>query len=532
MSHVKVREGRGSFPPSLLALVIIPALLAFLPAAYVVMRGAEAGWAGTVAELLRPETGRLLWNTTVLAVSVTLVAAALALAAAWCTERLAVPGRDVLRVVASLPLAMPAFVSSYAWASLGETFQGMAGAVVILAFATMPLIYLPVVAALRGVDLGFEEVSRSLGRGRWRTFYEVILPQIAPALGGGALLVSSHMLAEFGALSFLQVETFTTAIFTQYDVQFDNAAAAQLSAVLMVLCVPLAFGEMSLRHGKRFSRVGRGNARALPPLDIGRWQYAVHAGFGLFALLSVGVPFATLAYWLGRGTSLGLGMEHVLPALVGSLSYALPGGLVTTLLALPLVLASIRLRGPLVTFAERMPFIIHGLPGLVIALTLVFFAIRYTPWLYQSPVLVIVAYAMLFLPLAQSSIRASAELAPPEIEDVARTLGRKPLAAFIAVTLPSLMPGIGAGLALTVLELMRELTATLLLAPSGVTTLATEFWSYTNDRSYAAAAPFALLLVLVSGVPVYIFTLRSIGPARPPLAAVPRAQDHLIAGEV
>ena len=146
--------------------------------------------------------------------------------------------------------------------------------------------------------------------------------------------------------------------------------------------------------------------------------------------------------------------------------------------------------------------------------------------------LVIVAYAMLFLPLAQSSIRASAELAPPEIEDVARTLGRKPLAAFIAVTLPSLMPGIGAGLALTVLELMRELTATLLLAPSGVTTLATEFWSYTNDRSYAAAAPFALLLVLVSGVPVYIFTLRSIGPARPPLAAVPRAQDHLIAGEV
>ena len=128
----------------------------------------------------------------------------------------------------------------------------------------------------------------------------------------------------------------------------------------------------------------------------------------------------------------------------------------------------------------------------------------------DAPALVVIAYVMLYLPLAQSAIRASAELVPPELEDVARTLGKGPFTAFMEVTLPNLLPGVGASLAMVVLQLMRELTATLLLAPSGVVTLATEFWTYTNDRAFAAAAPFAAVLVIVSGVPVYIFTLRTL----------------------
>jgi iron(III) transport system permease protein len=116
---------------------------------------------------------------------------------------------------------------------------------------------------------------------------------------------------------------------------------------------------------------------------------------------------------------------------------------------------------------------------------------------------------MLFLPLAQSALRASAELVPPRLEEVARGLGRTPFGAFASIALPNILPGIGAALALMVLELMRELTATLILAPTGVVTLATEIWSHANDGQYAAAAPFAALLVLVSAAPVYLFTRRS-----------------------
>lgn len=502
------RRGRVRLPSVLLPLAIIPCLLALLPVGYAVMRSAEAGPAGIVAELLRPVTFHLLVNTLVLATSVTAFSVVLAVAFAWYTERCDLPARGQLRIIASLPLALPAFVTSYAWASLGPWFQGMPGAIMILTLSSTSLVYLPVAAALRGMDPALEEVARSLGHSRLRTFIGVILPQAAPAIGGGALLVSSHMLAEFGALSFLQVQTFTTAIFQQYEVQFDSATAALMSAVLMALCVPVALLETFLREGTRRARVGRGSARPLPLARVGRLTLPVLAGFALFAALAFGVPFVTLFYWLTAGSSAGLGIERILPALLGSIDYSVPGGVLTTLLALPVVLASMRLRGPLVTLAERLPYIVHGLPGLVVALALVYFSVRYLPVLYQSPLLVLVAYAILFLPLAQSSIRASAELVSPELEDAARMLGRRPLAAFLLATLPNLAPGMGAGLVLVILQLMRELTATLLLAPSGVVTLATEFWSYTNDRAYAAAAPFAALLVLVSGLPVYLLTLR------------------------
>jgi iron(III) transport system permease protein len=178
-------------------------------------------------------------------------------------------------------------------------------------------------------------------------------------------------------------------------------------------------------------------------------------------------------------------------------------------LALPLVLASTRGRGRIAGFADRLPYLVHGLPGIVVALAVVSVSIRYVPALYQSLAVVFAAYAILCLPLAQSAIRASAELVPPELDDVARSLGKGPFRAFVLATLPGLLPGIRAALALSALVLMRELTATLLLAPAGMVTLATEFWSYTSDRAYAAAAPFAAVLVLVSGLPLFVFTLKS-----------------------
>ncbi len=229
MTALALKDGRGFFPPVLLPLAAIPALLTALPVAYAIMRSSEAGFSGAINELTRPVTLELLGNTLILATSVTLLSALLAVAAAWCTERCDLPGRSLLRVIASLPLCLPAFVASYAWASLGPFFQDMKGAVMILTLSSVPLVYLPVAAAFRGMDPAFEEVARSLGRSRLRTFLSEIMPEAAPAISGGALLVSSHMLAEFGARSFLRVQTFTTEIFQQYDMQFDNASAALLS---------------------------------------------------------------------------------------------------------------------------------------------------------------------------------------------------------------------------------------------------------------------------------------------------------------
>jgi iron(III) transport system permease protein len=381
--------------------------------------------------------------------------------------------------------------------------------VLILTFYSVPLVYLPVCAALRGLDPGFEDVARSLGQNRLRIFWRVILPQIRPALAGAALLVSSHMLAEFGALSFLRVETFTTAIFEQYNSQFNNRTAALLSGVLMLFCLPVAFAEARLRQ-RRVSRMGRGNARSQSLLPLGRLRVPAVLGLAALTALSFGVPLVTLGFWLHEGSSAGQGIAAIMPALLGSLGYALPGAMLTTLLAIPLVIATTYHRGRMAMLADRLPYLVHGLPGIVVALAAVWFAIRYAGPLYQTSLLVMLVYAVLTLPVAQSSIRASAELVPRELGDIARSLGYRPFRAFVRAILPNLMPGIGAALALVGLQLMRELTATLLLAPAGTVTLATEFWNLTSDRAYGAAAPFAAALVVLSGIPVTIFTMRAL----------------------
>jgi iron(III) transport system permease protein len=502
---------RGPAPPRwVIAAALLPSGLITLPLFYVAARASEAGFTGIAKELFRPYTLSLLLNTLILALSVALATSVVGTAVAWCVERCNCPGRRVWRVLASLPLAIPAFVASYAWSSLAVAFQSMGGAILVLTLSTYPLVYLPVAAALRGMDPGFEDVSRSLGHGPWRTFFRVVLPQALPALGGGALLVLSHMLAEFGALSLLRVQTFTTAIFASYQLRFDNVSAALQASVLLVLCLLAAYAELHMRGDTRFARVGRGSARRITLARLGRTTPLVLAGQALLAVLALGVPLTTLAYWLWAGRSIGRGSAELWPAIEGSLSLSISGAIVTTVLAVPLVVLAARYRGRLSNFADRLPYIVHGLPGLVVALALVFVSIRYVPLLYQTSVVLIAAYTVLALPLAQTALRASFDLVPARVEEMSRSLGRSPFGAFVSVTLPNIAPGIGAALALLVLELMRELTATLMLAPTDVVTLATEVWSHTNNAEYAAAAPFAALLVAVSVAPVYVFTRRTL----------------------
>jgi len=234
----------------------------------------------------------------------------------------------------------------------------------------------------------------------------------------------------------------------------------------------------------------------------------VLGAFALLGGLSLGVPLAALGYWLVTGSSAGGGFDALWPALRGSITFAGSGALLTSVLAIPLVLLAVRQRSRWAQAAERLPYIVHGLPGVVVALALVFLSLRLVPALYQSLLVLLVAYAILFLPLAQSSLRGSIELLPPQIESVARSLGKRPHQVFFSIVLPNIAPGVGAALALMSLQMVRELTATLMLAPTCTTTLATEVWAYTNDGEYAAAAPFAAMLVVLSIVPVWVFTRR------------------------
>jgi iron(III) transport system permease protein len=157
---------------------------------------------------------------------------------------------------------------------------------------------------------------------------------------------------------------------------------------------------------------------------------------------------------------------------------------------------------------ERLAYLPMALPGIVVALGLVAFSVRYALPLYESALELIVCYAILFLPLAVVAVRATLTQAPRRLEEVGRSLGCGPLSAWRRVTLPLIAPGLRAAFALVFISSATELTATLLLRPTGVDTLATQFWTYTTGFAYGAAAPFAILMVAISAVPAYLLTRR------------------------
>jgi iron(III) transport system permease protein len=494
--------------------VLLVAFVAALPLLFVIVRAWESGWHTAWRLLWRPFVGGLLVNTLLLLILVTVLCAVIGLALAWCMERGDLRGRRYWNVLLCLPFAIPAFVSSFTWISISPGFEGLGGAVMIMVLSKYPVVYLPVAAALRSLDASLEESARMLGYNRKRAFWRVTFPLLRPTLVGTSLLVALHMLIEFAALSILRFQTFTTAIYQQFELEFSSAQAAMLSAVLLAMCLVLLWMELRMR-GRGYVRMGQGVARQSAPVRLGRWQLPIQALMLTLVMLGCVIPVIMLCYWVTEGTSASFPVDRIADTLWSSLYLSFGGALLSCLLALPVGFVVVRYRGRFARTAERLPYLLQAVPGLVVALSLVFVALTYVPALYQTTLLLLIAYALLFLPMAQAPIRTALEKASPQLEEAARTLGCRPLVAFLKVTVPIIFPAIAAGFVLVFLDTLKELTATLVLGPTGLDTLATAFWSHTAVLEYGAAAPYAAVIVLVSGVPVYLMTARAARNTRP-----------------
>lgn len=482
------------------------ALLALLPLGYIIGYTISTGWSEVQRLIFRPRTAELLWNTARLVAGCMVFCAVIGTCAAWLVERSTLPGRRVWHVLLVAPLAIPAFVNSYGWVSLLPEASGYLGALLIVTLSYFPLVYLPVAATLRGLDPALEESSHTLGRGPQRTFWRVVLPQLRPALLGGCLLVGLHLLAEFGALQMLRFPTFTTAIYDQYQSSYNGPAANMLAAVLVVCCLLLLTAELRLRGRARYARIGGGAPRPATRLRLRLWTGPLLLALGMLTALALGVPLASLVFWLATGTSTGMSVADLLSAAASSLGLGALAAVCTVLLAIPVAWLYIRHRGWPATALERSTYFSNALPGIVVALALVTVGIRAVPGLYQTTTLLIAAYAILFLPRAVVNVRAALAQAPPVLDDVAHSLGLSRVSALRRVTLPLIAPGLGAGAALVFIAVVTELTATLLLAPTGTHTLATQFWSHSDSVAYGAAAPYAAVMVLLSAPATVLLT--------------------------
>lgn len=497
----------------LLLIALATAVFMSAPVLYVGIR-ALAEEPTRWAVLFDDRVPKLLWNTLSLAAVVGLVAGALGLSLAWLVGRTDLPARRVLRWLLALPLAIPPYVGAMTYVIVfgprgwvnkltGSTpidMYSFAGAAFVLSVFTYPYVYLVVGSAVGRLGRGHEDAARVLGLGPLAVLRRVTIPMLRPATGAGIVLVVLYVLSDFGAIALLRFTTFTSAIYYQMG-GFDTGAAAILSVLLILLTLAvLGIESVSRRRSRFYESTGVSS----PPrrVELGALRWPAFAYAITVVTLSSAMPLVVLGYWTGQGLFVkGLDPRFAEFAL-NTFQAAGTAGVIAVLLAVPVVY--LRSRHPSVParLIEGLSYSGYALPGVIVALGVIFFSLRLTPAIYGTALLVSIAYVIRFLPQAMQSTSANLELVSPRIDEAARVTGLGPLAVIIKVISRLIAPGVLAGGALVFVSSAKELPATLLLRPAGFDTLSVRVWVEASEGAYHLAAPPALVMIALSLVPL------------------------------
>lgn len=522
-------------PPAPLVLVAAAIVgLVALPLAYLVVRAIEGG--GRAWDVLSSRgLLELVVDTGVLVVAVTSTAVAVGLPLAWLTTRTDIPWRGFWATAAALPLVIPSYVAALVFlAAFGPRgllqrllegpfgvervpeIYGLPGAWLALTVATYPFVFILTAAALRDLDPSLEEAARGLGRSRLTTFRRVTLPVVRPSLAAGALLVALYTIADFGAVSLMQYDSLTRAVYLQYRALFDRTPAAVLALVLVAITAVVLALELRARGRVSSYRAGSGSPRPPTTIPLGRWKAPAFLFCSGVVGIALVVPLAVLGYWAGRAFTLDEPLGWSWRPAVNSVGISVVAAAAAVAASLPVGVLAARYPSTLSRTLERLSYAGNALPGIVIALSLVFFAANYATPVYQTLTLLVFAYVVRFFPQALAGSYAALDRVSPRLEEAGRALGRGPAKVFARVTAPLVAPGLLAGGALVFLSTMKELPATLLLRPIGFETLATEIWRYTSVAAYSRAALPALVLIVVSAPLVYLLRARTASDAGTP----------------
>jgi iron(III) transport system permease protein len=481
-------------------VAVVAVLLSLIPFGYLLVRVFGAGFESFVESIERTRTLELLANSLLLAIAVSLSAMLIGTLQAWIAVRSNLPGRKAFAVLAALPLAIPSYVAAYSWVAVIPGFSGFFAAWLLLTVGTAPLVYLSVSAALARFDSATEEVASSLGAGKFAVLRKVTWPNIKGATFSGGLLSALYVLSDFGAVSIVRYDTFTRAIYNAYRASFDRNLAATLALILVAVTVLVLVVESRSKGRKP---IGTVIANRLNRIDLRIWKLPLVALLTGIASVSLVVPLASLTRWSIVGLP-DTDWQEVSEALFSSIYLSVSGGMLTALLAVAIALIVVRFKTRLGFVLERSVWLTHATPGIVVALSLVYFSNQVAPWIYQTLFLVLIAYVALFLPNALSAISIPLSQSPISLDEVSSSLGLTKLQTLRRVVLPIAGPGIFAATTLVILTVLKELPATLLLRPTGVETLATRLWTETGVAAFSTAAPYALLLVLLAGIPAWL----------------------------
>lgn len=516
-------------PRTLSAVALAIGIIFVTPTLYVLWRVAtlDSDFGEILGESMAP-----LWRTVQMAVIVGCLTGVLGTALAWLLTRTDVPLAPVWRVLAPLPLVLPSFVGAAAFiAGLGpdgairgalelfgyaapQRFRGLGASCLVLTAFTYPYVYLPVAARLAALPPSLEESARLLGDRPTRVFFRVVLPVIRSSVLGGMLIVFLYSLSEFGAVQLLGYDTLTRVVYSTRLLERAQSFAA--AALLLVLAAGAVIIEHRLR-GSHAHSAPRG-LRTNRPVRLGRATIPALLGVVTVVLVALVAPLASLGQWAWRGIDregtpfstlrteiADLGGPAWSTAWLGILA-----AMATGLAVLPAALLAVRYRSRVAAPATGAILGGFAVPGLVIALSLAFWALNVPHFdrLYQTTPLLITAYVIHFGAQAMRSTEIAVASVSPRVRESARLLGASRWRRALTIDLPLMRPGLLAGAGLVLLSTVKELPATLLLAPIGLETLTTRVWGAFEGGFLGEAGLTGIALVAASGLLTWFLVLR------------------------
>lgn len=526
--RVPDRAGGSITPPgsavgrSTAALAWAAAVFFLFPLSYLVWEAAGGGGDAAAALTRRSVWGPLLRSLALAAASAS-ACGVLGGALAWLVVRTDVAGRRLWKMVLPLPLVIPSFVGATAMlAAFGPGAlipfaprpEGFWGAFAVLVLLSYPYTYLPIAARLRNTAPEPEEAARVLGGGRMRMMRRVVYPQVRGTALAGMLLVFLYVLSDFGAVSLMRYDTITRAIFSAR--LLDRSTSLTLGLILAVLALAAAGGERAL--SRPVPAVSRSGARQVR-YRLGRWRRPAGLLIGSAAAAGFAAPVMVFAVWMVRGsTTVGVGysglgddLSFLVGPLLDSTAAAVTAAAAAAAVTLPAAFAAARGRGFLSAAPAAVVSSVFALPGLVVALAVVFWAVRAPAalsGLYQSFPLLVLAYVLHFGAQSMGSSRSAVRDLPSDLPEAAQTLGAGRARRFWTVKLPLIAPGLIAGAGLVMLSTLKELPATLLLAPIGFQTLSTLIWGAAQDGFFAEVGVASLALIGLSWALTWLLILR------------------------